>query len=205
MTGSDVDVTAQKKILRRNILKARRALSKEAILNESSLIYERLKGWDVFLAARTVFCYAATEDEAATEEIIRFLLKGKRRVAVPFVVDKKGIMECALIKSWSDLEKGEYGILAPQKENAVFIAPQEVELALVPGTAFAKDGRRLGMGGGFYDRIFAKMGQAVLAGLSLRCQLVDFIPCQAHDRRLSHIVTADDVYDCSYYEQNEEF
>ena len=60
---------------------------------------------------------------------------------------------------------------------------------LVPGLAFTADGRRLGYGGGWYDRLLAQAGpQAVALGIAYSWQVVDGLPAERHDVRVHEVV-----------------
>ena len=57
----------------------------------------------------------------------------------------------------------------------------ERTLCIVPGLAFTRDGKRLGKGGGYYDRYLAAHPGLRTMGLTYRCLLQERIPCEAHD------------------------
>ena len=61
------------------------------------------------------------------------------------------------------------------------------EIALVPGLAFDKLGGRLGMGGGYYDRVLAEI--PVVIGVCFGCQIVSELPMQAHDVRMNWLAS----------------
>jgi 5-formyltetrahydrofolate cyclo-ligase len=64
------------------------------------------------------------------------------------------------------------------------------DLILVPGLGFTRDGRRLGRGGGFYDRLLAASSfRAFTMGVGFDVQLVPALPVEPHDRRLDAIAT----------------
>jgi 5-formyltetrahydrofolate cyclo-ligase len=70
------------------------------------------------------------------------------------------------------------------------VTPAEIDLILVPGLAFTRDGWRLGRGGGFYDRFLAQLpARAVNLGVCFEVQIVETLPVEAHDHRLDLIVT----------------
>lgn len=70
------------------------------------------------------------------------------------------------------------------------IDPQTLDVVVVPGLAFAVDGRRLGRGRGHYDRFLAAVGPTCLSvGVGFSEQLVDDVPVVAHDVRLDAVVT----------------
>ena len=66
----------------------------------------------------------------------------------------------------------------------------ELDLVVVPGLAFTADGRRLGQGGGHYDRFLPRLrAGCVTIGAAFAEQLVDDLPTEPHDRRVDHVVT----------------
>ena len=71
------------------------------------------------------------------------------------------------------------------------VAPEALDVILVPGLAFGvADGSRLGRGGGFYDRFLATPGlRARRIGVAGEWQVLDRVPCEAHDVRVHELVT----------------
>ena len=83
--------------------------------------------------------------------------------------------------------RGAYGIWEPLGPA---IDPTTVDLALVPGLAFAPDGRRLGRGGGFYDRLLPTLRDGCLkVGVAFDEQILDDLPTEPHDALLEIVVT----------------
>ena len=78
----------------------------------------------------------------------------------------------------------------PAFPAARVILPAEIDLILVPGLAFTRDGHRLGRGGGFYDRFLAQLPErTVKLGVCFDLQMVEALPAEAHDRRVDAVVT----------------
>ena len=104
------------------------------------------------------------------------------------------------------LRVGPHGILEPRQPLAGVETAAAARLPtawLVPGLAFARDGGRLGYGGGWYDRLLAAADpQAQTLGIAYSLQLVDALPSEPHDIRLtgvvceSGLVTAERGGDC---------
>ena len=62
---------------------------------------------------------------------------------------------------------------------------------VVPGVAFAEDGRRLGRGKGYYDRYLSRAEfRAFTVGVCYGCQLRGDIPAEPHDKKVSMVVVA---------------
>ena len=88
------------------------------------------------------------------------------------------------------MRKDQMGVPAPV--DGARIDPGDLQLVLVPGMAFDRSGRRLGRGGGFYDRFLARLAPGTLKiGFCFRCQVLEEIPTSDHDRLVDAIVTAD--------------
>jgi 5-formyltetrahydrofolate cyclo-ligase len=91
------------------------------------------------------------------------------------------------LRSDHQCHPGAFGLREPDPEKVPGGPLPPGTLLLVPGLGFAVDGRRLGQGGGFYDRLLAGFtGTAV--GIGYDCQRCDDLPTQAHDRRLDGLI-----------------
>ena len=73
--------------------------------------------------------------------------------------------------------------------DADIVLPAEVSVWIVPGLAFTRDGKRLGYGGGWYDRLLASAPKdAAKIGVAYSVQVVDGLPSEPHDVPLSDVV-----------------
>lgn len=86
----------------------------------------------------------------------------------------------------TELKKGRFGIQEPVEP--VFAAANELDLIIVPGVAFDRAGRRIGRGGGFYDRLLPQY-RAVRAGICFDFQCLPDIPAEQHDIQMDFLVT----------------
>ena len=97
--------------------------------------------------------------------------------------------ELVRLQDFATLVKGPHGILEPPAGPAV--RPEDVRAWLVPGLAFTKDGGRLGYGGGWYDRLLCRTAQQTpKIGIAYGFQLVDELPTEPHDVRLTSVESA---------------
>lgn len=102
--------------------------------------------------------------------------------------------ELVRIENLEMLVKGPHGILEPPAGPVV--RPRDVRAWLVPGLAFTRKGGRLGYGGGWYDRLLCKVPKRVpKIGIAYAFQLVDELPAEPHDIRLTFVVSCDDLAD----------
>lgn len=86
-----------------------------------------------------------------------------------------------------DFIPGAHHIPAPAPHLPI-IRPEELDILIIPGVAFTKDGRRLGYGGGYYDRFIPRCSKAACLSVAFAEQLVENIPTEAHDCRIPLII-----------------
>ncbi len=91
--------------------------------------------------------------------------------------------------SASEFQMGGLGVREPVGET---MAPSP-DLVLVPGLAFDTSGARLGRGKGFYDRWLAANPTVRSVGICFKCQIVESLPFEAHDARVSAILSEDGI------------
>lgn len=75
---------------------------------------------------------------------------------------------------------GPLGLLEPSPA-CPRVAPEDLDLVVVPGVAFSRDGHRLGTGKGYYDRTLPLCENALFVGLAYPFQLVDALPVYGWD------------------------
>lgn len=137
-----------------------------------------------------VYAYMNLSWETGTEEILERFWKKGVQVALPKVLGDT--MEFFHVKSRADLEEGSFHILEPSdscKQAAWPKAP-----VLVPGLGFSRDGRRLGKGGGYYDKFLSKEPDHMTIALAYEFQITEEIPVEEHDRPVDQIVTEHAIY-----------
>lgn len=139
------------------------------------------------IAGRPFASYAALPDELDLGALHRAAWAAGRSVMLPRVAGP-GVLTWHAVADDSDLEPGAYGIAEPRTSRCPPVALPSGCLVLVPGVGFAADGRRLGQGGGFYDRLLAGRPDLCAVGVGFACQLDEALPIEAHDRRLDGLV-----------------
>ncbi len=150
-------------------------------------------GWSLYQAAGTVFCYAGTDREIDTRELLSSALIAGKRVVLP-VCTGPGVMEARAIGSMEDLVPGKYGILAP-KPGCALVAPEAIDLAFIPCASGNAKGERLGYGGGFYDRYLPRM-RCPTALLCRQELMLEEIPMESHDVRIEYLITESGITRC---------
>jgi 5-formyltetrahydrofolate cyclo-ligase len=91
------------------------------------------------------------------------------------------------------LAPGRFGLLEPLGPRLGPTAIGAADVVVVPAVAVARDGARLGRGGGYYDRALRHVRpDAVLVALVFDDELVGELPVEAHDQRVTAVVTPSD-------------
>lgn len=110
------------------------------------------------------------------------------RLALPAILDARTIVFRELVRGAELVNMG-FGTMGPNAEAQVLLP----DLILVPLAAFDARGHRIGYGGGFYDRVLARMAAQghtpKLVGIAFDCQEVDEVPHEPHDVVIPEIMT----------------
>lgn len=168
----------------------------------SQIISDRFMALDAYRDAKTVVVYVNCRAEVETRSIIFKLLASRKRVAVPYCTkDDQGHKQLGLwhLTDFAELSPGTWGILEPPKsrwgEPGKEIPPTQLDLIMVPGVGFDRNGGRLGNGAGYYDRLLAKVrADAVLCGVCFESQLFEEIVMEPHDIAMDYVVTERALY-----------
>ncbi len=173
-----------KKALRRQISALKRALTEEQISFASHGLTQQFLSHPLYLQAKSIYAYLSYNQEVRTETLISAALKSGKKVAVPKVFGEE--MRFLWIDESSCIEEGYKGIPEPVEGE---IADDPEALVLMPGLAFDPCGRRMGYGGGFYDRFLAAEPHPTIA-LCYDFQLLDALPTEEHDIPVDAVLTA---------------
>ena len=141
-----------------------------------------------FDRARTIALYRAMPGEVLTDEI--FEAARRRGMAALYPkVEGDGVLSFRDIDRLDQMKPGAWEILEPPP-TAPVRPLSETDLVIVPGVAFDRRGRRLGQGGGYYDKMLHQMRPAsVRMGIAYELQVVDEIPHEPHDEMMDCLAT----------------
>ena len=199
-----VSLQAAKLGLRKNILSLRKQLSPDMHARYSATITKRLLQLPEYRQADAVLGYMNFGAEFASELWIQRVLAEGKRLALPRVNHHTNQLDLYWVNDpETQLAAGLWGIREPVVERCERLNTlNEVEFALMPGVAFARDGARLGYGGGFYDKLLicpssgVGVRRPVLVAAAFALQIVAQIPQEATDVRVEWIVTEQETIAC---------
>lgn len=179
------DPHGAKRRLRDTLLAARRHISVPERRRVAQAICERVTQLDVFRDARDLVAYAALGAEVDPHAIVEAAIARGCRVYYPRLAGDQLEFREASPKT---LVVGSGGFAEAPADGAQLSADSPA-LALVPGVGFDPAGRRLGRGGGHYDRALARHSHLLSVGLASELQIVDGLPTEEWDRAVDLVVT----------------
>jgi 5-formyltetrahydrofolate cyclo-ligase len=184
--------------IRERILLKRRSLKKAEIIKMSRKIQNRLFSLPEFKESTTISIYVDFDNEVGTKDIIRDSIYMGKRVSIPYTKGKKNSLLLSEIRDIDkELETSTFGILEPKKEYFRYIPDNEIDVVIVPGIAFDEKGRRLGYGGGYYDRLLIKLNRDIVTiGLAFEFQILSEIPWWFYDIFIDKIITERRLINC---------
>ena len=187
-----MDIAEDKQAQRTSGKAARRALSPEQRAAANAALCARLWQLDAVQNAQTILLYAAFGGEVG---LAGFAAEAARRGKVlAYPVCGENCSLTAAVPGPDGWETGLYGIRTPVLERSVLLEPEQLDLVLVPCTAFDAACRRVGMGKGYYDRYLPRCRNAVALGVAFEAQRVPEAAADEQDRRLDGFVTERKVY-----------
>lgn len=149
----------------------------------------RIEASPAFRDARRIAVYVAVGGEISTAPLISACRAAGKTVLLPRVPHGADALEFAPFACGDALRAGRYGVPEPDGA-AVALGPSD--LVVLPGLAFDAEGRRLGTGGGWYDRTFARRARDEgprLVGLAFHVQIVEAVPHGPWDRCVDEVAT----------------
>ena len=160
--------------------------------NASLAIQEQAEGLPEFKSARAVACYLAQPREVQTRAIAQACWNGGRRLAVPAYDKSLSRYGLAWLNENDSTHDGIFGIAEPV--SPVWAKPTDIDLLVVPCLAFDIYGRRLGHGGGHFDRLLGGHCGLKIC-LAFEAQRLVAVPAEPHDIPVDLIITEKNIYD----------
>jgi len=175
-----------KTILRQSLDRQRRQLDDSArkLLDDAAQL--RFLSSATYATADVIALYAPCRGEVDTSQLFAAARATGKHVVYPRVADDHLVF--VTVKDPRSLQAGAFGILEPIGCDEVSVA--KIDVMIVPGLAFSRDGHRLGSGFGYYDRTFGLRGRpGKLIGFAYDFQLQDTLPIEPHDVQLDLLIT----------------
>ena len=194
------DPIEQKNILRRQAYDARNAQPDKDEVSRRAI--ETFLSLNEYQSATTIMWYIDCRSELRTSFALADAIASDKRIVVPYcTTDEDGQNKLGLwfLESMDEMVVGKWNILEPPAdrwgEAGKEIAAQDLDLVMVPGVGFGKNGERMGNGQGYYDRLLETVRpDCPLIAPCYESQLMDGIVMSEHDVFMDKIVTESNVY-----------
>lgn len=184
----------RKTALRRRLLAARASLDAAWRVQASASIVATVRGLSEVAGVRAALGYAAVGTEVDVDALLRGWLAEGMAVHLPFVVGEE-LGVAAVGDLAADCVPGWGGVREPDPAGREPADPRELDVVVVPGVGFDPQGRRLGYGGGHFDRLLARLPAGTpTIGVAFTTQVVAELPAASHDVPVSVVVTEAGVH-----------
>jgi 5-formyltetrahydrofolate cyclo-ligase len=205
---ADGDIRYQKQLLRKSTRALLKEVSNEDIARQSAAVWDRLHALPLYQAARSIGLFLSMPaGEIHTTPALAWAIQQDKDIYIPQVGSNFELADMELIQIdtlsssgdepiYAKWPRNKWGIPEPPQDVILKAAqPGDIDLLIVPGLAFDRQGNRLGQGKGYYDRFMARMCRdplqkaPALIAVGLQCQLVEpsgshtlsSIPVHEHD------------------------
>jgi 5-formyltetrahydrofolate cyclo-ligase len=179
------EVTLQKRQLRQSCRQIRLDLGEPIRQQASQAICAWIEAWPVFQHSSVILAYLPMPGEVDLTPLLH--CQPQKQWVLPRIIPAEN--HCMVFHPYQSgrLVRHPYGMPEPAPDLPA-ILPADIQLALVPGLAFDHSGRRLGYGGGYFDRFLCNF-QGTSLGITFQALLFDRLPGCAHDVPVQWVVT----------------
>ena len=173
-----------KQALRQHIKEQKKRYSQEQLNRWSLQIQRQIEATTLFRKAQTILLYHSLPDEVQTLSMLKDWHPQKQCLLPQIQGDSLVIRKYTGEES---LQLGSMGIQEPTGE--IYSDYQQIDLVIVPGMAFDRQGGRLGRGRGYYDRLLPAI-EAPAVGICFPFQLVEEVPVDSFDVLMHQVIAA---------------
>lgn len=185
-----------KRDVRRRVLAERDALSLEDRASLAEAVTDRFLTLPDVSRAKTLLAFWSFGSEVSTSPMIAGLHDRGTVVALPRIVE--GELEARSYRPGDGVTPTTFGAFEP--EGGTVLSPTEIDVIAVPAVAFDREGRRVGYGGGFYDRFLPQTRRdAMRVGIAYGLQLSapgSSLPEGSFDLRVDWVITESETFRC---------
>ena len=186
----------QRNLLRQEILAKRRQLTAKESAQAGLSILKTIMQMNVFKRTVNVASYISLSGELCTQDMNEYFMT-RHHLCLPYMVTgQKGKMDFYSFKKGDELVENRFHILEPKNQPENLVLEDKIDVIVVPLVAFDNKGNRLGMGGGYYDRMLKKVRKDCLViGVAYEFQQVDELLVEEWDMPMDIVITEKNCYE----------
>lgn len=187
MRETDISSSEVKREIRRKMLALRRALSDDEAVKKAESLTSWILTLPEYKKAKRIMAFLAMKGESNLDGLIARALSDGKEVYVPVCLPERQ-MEAGRLLDMDHFVRGPLGLRDLPKGYDT-VSPEKLDLVLVPGVACDREGNRLGMGAGYYDRYLVHVPFEKRIAALWDFQVEEAIPSEPFDERMARIVT----------------
>lgn len=187
MRETDISSSEVKREIRRKMLALRRALSDDEAVKKAESLTSWILTLPEYKKAKRIMAFLAMKGESNLDGLIARALSDGKEVYVPVCLPERQ-MEAGGLLDMDHFVRGPLGLRDLPKSYET-VSPEKLDLVLVPGVACDREGNRLGMGAGYYDRYLVHVPFEKRIAALWDFQVAEAIPSEPFDERMAKIVT----------------
>lgn len=179
----------QKHHFRKELTRLRKSIPDKSKSRKSKIICDKLLNNERLIGAKNVLLYYPTLDEVDIRPVIEYCWKTSKNVYIPFIKEIK----IGKVEGMGDLK--DFGLGFKEPTLSVLYNHEKdcnklrIDLIILPGLGFDKEGNRLGHGKGWYDRFISMLGyRPILIGVCFKEQIVKEIPHENYDIQVDEVI-----------------
>lgn len=188
-----MELSEKKAAQRREVLRRRNAMAAAQRQEKSRRLCGHIADTPQYRRAGSLLLFAAFGSEAELSALAARAREEGKHVLYPLCLPERGLLalEPGPQTVW---ERDAYGIPVPRREDCRAWAAEALDLVLCPCAGFDAAGRRLGMGGGYYDRYLLRCRRAVRLLAAFEEQRLERVWTEARDLPMDLICTDAGVF-----------
>lgn len=177
--------------IRATIRQRRRSLPLAERIQAEQVIYQQVQSHPKLQHAHNVAIFLSFDGEVNTHPIIEYLWQQGKAVYLP-IIDPNQPQNLVFLpyQQQTNLIANKFGIYEPIYAINNILPHQSLDIIFTPLVAFDKRNYRIGMGGGYYDRLLKNYQDEEIypIGLAFRCQQIAHVANQSWDVQLPEII-----------------
>ena len=181
--------------IRRIIRDYRDAMPSNEVEKRSANIHRNLFAFEEYINAMRIMLYASFRNEVDTRKIIDNLIMNGKKAYLPLVRKDSATLEVYKINDFEkDTVVGSFGVMEPKTIIEKCNSLEDIQLFLIPGIVFDRNGNRIGWGKGYYDNFLGNLSkQTKKYALAYDFQVIGKIDATKNDVPIDGLITESGV------------